>query len=80
MLETNLEMDEKGMTVPYPPLFDDVRKNHGFIDIRGWPELDMFFLGTGRANAGCFFRCNNSKNSQPARIAEGQALLVWGCK
>lgn len=39
MLETNLEMDEEGMTVPYPPLFDDVRKNHGFIDIRGRPEL-----------------------------------------
>jgi hypothetical protein len=39
MLETDLEMDEKGMTVPYPPLFDDVRKNHGFVDVRGRPEL-----------------------------------------
>ena len=35
MLEANLEMDEEGMTVPYPPFFDEVRKNHGFIDIRG---------------------------------------------
>ena len=39
MLETDLEMDEKGMTVPYPPFFDDVRKNHGFVDVRGRPEL-----------------------------------------
>jgi len=39
MFETHLEMDEKGMTVPYPPLFDDVRKNHGFVDIRGRPEF-----------------------------------------
>src|SRR6266851_195041 len=39
MLETNSEMDEEGMTVPYPPLFDDVRKNHGFVDIRGRPEF-----------------------------------------
>ena len=31
MLETDLEMDEKGMTVPYPPFFDDVRKNNGFV-------------------------------------------------
>jgi hypothetical protein len=39
VIETDLEMDEKGMTVPYPPLFDDMRKNHGFIDTRGRPEL-----------------------------------------
>jgi hypothetical protein len=39
MLETDLEMNEEGMTVPYPPLFDDVRKNHGFVDLRGRPDL-----------------------------------------
>jgi hypothetical protein len=39
MLETAFEMDQNGMTVPYPALFDDVRKNHGFVDIRGRPEL-----------------------------------------
>lgn len=36
---TDFEVDPDGMTVPYPPLFDDVRRNHGFIDVRGKPEL-----------------------------------------
>jgi len=27
-----------GNTVPYPPLFDEVRRNHGFVDTRGKPE------------------------------------------
>jgi len=30
---------ERGNTVPYPPLFDDIRRNHGFIDTRGRPDL-----------------------------------------
>lgn len=38
-LETDLEMDKEGMTVPYPPVFDDMRKNHGSVDVRGRPEL-----------------------------------------
>jgi hypothetical protein len=39
MFETDLERDKEGMTVPYPPLFDDVRQNHGFVDVRGRPDL-----------------------------------------
>lgn len=39
MFETELEMDQEGMTVPYPPLFDEIRKNHGFVDVRGRPDL-----------------------------------------
>src|SRR5258708_5545492 len=39
MLVTDLEMDENGMTVPYPSLFDDIRKNHGFTAVRGRPDL-----------------------------------------
>ena len=27
-----------GNTVPYPPLFDEIRHNHGFIDTAGHPE------------------------------------------
>lgn len=27
-----------GITVPYPPLFDAIRTNHGFIDTRGRPD------------------------------------------
>ena len=30
---------ERGNTVPYPPLFDDMRRNHGFVDLRDRPEL-----------------------------------------
>lgn len=30
---------EQGNTVPYPPLYDDVRRNYGFVDLRGRPEL-----------------------------------------
>jgi hypothetical protein len=41
MLETDLSMDEEGMTVPYPSLFDGIRKNHGFVDLRGRPELAL---------------------------------------
>jgi hypothetical protein len=39
MFQTDLEMDQEGMTVPYPPLFDNIRKNHGFVDIRGRPDF-----------------------------------------
>lgn len=30
---------ERGNTVPYPPLFDDIHRNHGFTDLRGRPDL-----------------------------------------
>lgn len=30
---------ENGNTIPYPPLFDEIRCNHGFVDLRGRPEL-----------------------------------------
>lgn len=29
---------ERGNTVPYPPLEDEIRRNHGFVDLRGKPE------------------------------------------
>lgn len=41
MLQTELETDEEGMTVPYPSVFDDIRNNHGFVDTRGCPELAL---------------------------------------
>jgi hypothetical protein len=31
--------EQEGITVPYPALFDDIRTNHGFADLRGRPEL-----------------------------------------
>jgi hypothetical protein len=29
----------KGSTVPYGPIFDDIRRNSGFTDLRGRPDL-----------------------------------------
>ncbi len=28
-----------GNTVPYPPIFDNIRQNHGFVDTDGHPEI-----------------------------------------
>jgi hypothetical protein len=39
MLTTDFEIEQEGTTVPYPPLFDDIRRNHGFVDLRGRPDL-----------------------------------------
>jgi hypothetical protein len=37
-LRIKFEMDRKGITVPYPRLFDKIRSNHGFRDLRGRPD------------------------------------------
>jgi hypothetical protein len=40
MLATDFESEQEGMIVPYPPPFDDIRRNYGFVDLRGrsaWP-------------------------------------------
>ena len=39
MLAVDFEIEKEGMTVPYPPLFNDIRRNHGFVDLRGRPDL-----------------------------------------
>jgi hypothetical protein len=35
---------KEGITVPYGPIFDDIRRNYGFTDLRGRPDLaeDIF--------------------------------------
>jgi hypothetical protein len=38
-LKVSHPLKEKGNTVPYPPLFDDIRRNHGFLDLRARPDL-----------------------------------------
>lgn len=30
--------EKDGNTVPYPPLFDEIRRNHGYIETRGQPD------------------------------------------
>ena len=39
MFDSTIEMAEQGITVPYPPIFDSIRVNQGFVDTRGRPEL-----------------------------------------
>ena len=39
MFDYTVEIREEGMTVPYGPVFDNIRSNHGFVDTRGRPDL-----------------------------------------
>jgi hypothetical protein len=39
MLAIDFEIEKEGMTVPYPQLFNDIGRNHGFVDLRGRPDL-----------------------------------------
>jgi hypothetical protein len=32
-------VDREGMTVPYAPITDDIRRNRGFVDLRGRSDL-----------------------------------------
>jgi hypothetical protein len=51
MFKTELKMDEEGMTVPYPRLFDPIRSNHGYVDVRGRPELAAEIAETSNSSA-----------------------------
>jgi hypothetical protein len=38
---------KEGITVPYGPIFDDIRRNYGFTDLRGRPDLaEQIFEGS----------------------------------
>ncbi|NJO32869.1 MAG: hypothetical protein HC869_06735 [Rhodospirillales bacterium] len=34
----SFEVDPEGITVPYPPVTDEIRRNRGFVDLRNAPE------------------------------------------
>lgn len=34
----SFDVDPEGMTVPYAPIADEVRRNHGFVDLRKEPK------------------------------------------
>jgi hypothetical protein len=50
MLTIDFEQQE-GITVRYPPLLDDIRNNHGFVDLRGRPDLAAKISEGSRSNA-----------------------------
>ena len=39
MLDYTIGLAEEGVTLPYDPVFDDIRSNHGFVDTLGRPDL-----------------------------------------
>ncbi len=51
MFESSIEMDEEGVTIPYAPLFDNVRLNHGFVDTRGRPDLAASIVECAQSSA-----------------------------
>jgi hypothetical protein len=34
----SFRVDDEAITVPYAPIRDDIRRNSGFVDLRGWPD------------------------------------------
>ena len=71
MLITDFETDEEGMTVPYPAVFDDIRRNHGFVDLRGRPDLALGIFEGSESTA---------LRGLLARLSESDsALFTLGC-
>lgn len=59
-----------GITVPYSPIFDAVRKNHGFTDLRGKPDLaEKIFEGAS----------SRALSELLVRIAAEQSYFSLGC-
>jgi len=50
MLSVDFE-EQEGITAPYPPLFDGIRNNHGFVDLRGRPDLAAKIFESSRSHA-----------------------------
>ena len=47
----NYSWMERGNTVPYPPLNDEIRENSGFTDLRGRPDLAVSIPEAIRSSA-----------------------------
>lgn len=39
MLKAEYIVAQGGITIPYPPVSDEIRRNNGFVDLRGHPDL-----------------------------------------
>jgi hypothetical protein len=51
MLTVDFSYDDVANTVPYPLLFDSIRRNHGFVDVRGRPDLAAQIVEAGSSPA-----------------------------
>jgi hypothetical protein len=54
-LPVQIRSDTEGVgnTVPYPPLVDEIRNNHGFVDLRGRPECVRSIVEAHESEALC---------------------------
>lgn len=68
---TEYEIDPEGMSVPYPPLLDDIRRNNGFEDVRGNPERAAAIVEAAGSSA--------LKALLVALAAPGSPLFTLGC-
>lgn len=59
-----------GTTVPYGPIFDGIRKNRGFVDARGRPDLAASIAEGGESSA---------LKTLLVRIAEENVYFSLGC-
>lgn len=50
-LAVSYPLMERGNTVPYPPLKDEIRENNGFTDLRGRPDLVAIVPEASRSSA-----------------------------
>jgi hypothetical protein len=61
---------KNGNTVPYGPIFDDIRKNYGFSDLRGRPDLaEKIFEGAS----------SRALRDLLVRIARERSYFSLGC-
>lgn len=63
----------EGITVPYPPLFDGIRENRGFIDARSRVELASEIAEgiTSNALRNCLVKIAEENKYVMARRAKG---------
>ena len=52
-LKVSYPIMERGNTVPYPPLHDEIRRNYGFVDLREQPNLVKAIPEAAESSALC---------------------------
>jgi hypothetical protein len=67
-----------GTTVPYGPIFDDIRKNRGFVDERGRPDIAATHLRQNNPAGNFHFRrrANHLYDSRRPVPEEGALAIV----
>ena len=61
----SFEVDPVGITVPYPPVTDEIRSNRGFVDLRKEPERASEIAGAAESPALCNLLVRVAKKGSP---------------